>query len=122
MLDAVYINEAKRIRETYLQNLKFIEDKSEILTGYKIEIEKIRDEMGKIIKDVENPIVKEELNNKLMDIERYIILTQNEIRPFYEKILKLREDSVNLYNSIVEKYPKMDKDEIKKEIIGNLEK
>jgi uncharacterized coiled-coil protein SlyX len=122
ILDKHYINEAKRIRENYFDNLKFIEDKSEKLTGYKNEIEKIKSEMEDIYKEsVGEPTVNGELNKKLLEIEKYIVLTQDEIRPFYEKILKLRDDSMNLYNSIVEKYPDIDKEDIKKQIIENLD-
>lgn len=121
-IDKNYINEAIRIRKEYYDSINNILKQEKILLKKKEEIDKLRDNMEEIVhSDIHDLTKKLKLNNHLLSIDRIIKKIQEQIRPDYEKIEKLRTDADNLYNSIKEKYPNIKEDEIKDEISPYLE-
>lgn len=121
-IDKIYINEAIRIRKEYYDSINNILKQEKILLKKKEEIDDLRDNMEEIVhSDIHDLTKKLKLNNHLLSIDRIIKKIQEQIRPDYEKIEKLRTDADNLYNSIKEKYPNIKEDEIKEEISPYLE-
>ena len=121
MISEEYINEAKRIRIEYLNNLKYIIDEDPKVEDRKKEGLKIQDEMKDILNSEFNDVRKTiELNNKLMVLEKEIIAIQNIIKPYSEKIKKLRDDSDRLFLAIKEKYPDIDNITLENEIMSQI--
>jgi len=121
MISEQYINEAVRIRKSYLQNIKEIIDQEPIIMKKKELFQKIQDEMKTIVYSDVNDIRKTmDLNEKLIYLEREIKSIQSIIQPYYEKIEKLKDDRDRLYLSIKEKYPNITTEEIKNDISLNL--
>lgn len=121
MISEEYINEAKRIRIEYLNNLKYIIDEEPKVEDRKKEGLKIQDEMKDILNSEFNDVRKTiELNNKLMVLEKEIIAIQNIIKPYSEKIKKLRDDSDRLFLAIKEKYPDIDNITLENEIMSQI--
>jgi len=121
MIAEQYIDEAVRIRNYYLQNLKEIAEQEPIIMKKKEMFQKIQDEMKIIVYSDENDIRKTmELNEKLIYLEREIKSIQSIIQPYYEKIEKLKDDRDRLYLSIKEKYPNITTDEIKNDISSKI--
>ena len=115
ILDKLYIEEAKRIRKTYLTNLvRIVEKEDEIQIYFKM-IEDIKIQ-------VENNKDKEDefFISKLIEINNNIEKIQNVIMPHYEKIKKLDESQKILYNNIRDKYPDITDEEIQKQIVPHI--
>lgn len=111
-----YVDEAYRIRREYLENLKHINDKADIVNEYKNQISKIRDELTGIINSGENNFKEEFANTKMEDIDSNITAIQNELRPYTEKIDELGKQSKILYDSIKDKYNLLSEEDIQNEI------
>ena len=117
MISDQYINEAVRIRKSYLSNLKEIVDQEPAIMKKKELFQIIQDEMKNIVYSDVNDIRKTmELNEKLIYLEREIKSIQSIIQPYYDKIEKLKDDRDRLYLSIKEKYPNITPEEIKNDI------
>lgn len=116
MIDKVYINEAVRIRKQYVSCLLSIYTKEEKIVRYKDEIQDIYNEMETIVKKMdENDLTsKTKLNDMLNDIEININKVKEELRPIDDEIEKLKKQSITLFENICEKYPTLDKEDIKK--------
>jgi predicted nucleic acid-binding Zn-ribbon protein len=113
-----YLQEAKRIRQSYFQHLAKINEKNEKIKQHREELENILKEMELLQKRAEEDTDFEQtLNGKLIEIEIQMNAIQDEIRPNYETIKNLRQESSNLYSAISEKYPDLTVDDIKIQII-----
>ena len=115
ILDKLYIEEAKRIRKTYLTNLvRIVEKEDEIQIYFKM-IEDIKIQ-------VENNKDKEDefFISKLIEINNNIEKIQNVIMPHYDKIKKLDDAQKILYNNIKDKYPDITDEEIQKQIVPHI--
>lgn len=122
MIAEQYIDEAVRIRKSYLQNMKEIVEQEPIIMKRKDMFQQIQDEMKGIVYSDQNDIRKTmELNEKLIYLEREIKSIQDIIRPYYDKIEKLKNDRDRLYLSIKEKYPNITPEEIKNDISTKLD-
>lgn len=112
-LDLIYINEAKRIRETYLENLMKIVDKEEEIKKYLDIINRIKDKINKSDEDKSDEYYKSEILN----IDKNINNIRKNILPYYDNIKKLDEDQRKLYNNIKEKYTDIKDEDIQNQII-----
>ena len=122
MIAEQYINEAKRIRRIYLQNIKEILKQEPFIEERKIFAKKIQNEMDIAVQSDLNDVRKTlELNNKLLVLEKEIKKIQDIIRPFYDNIEKLKTDTDRLYLAIKEKYPNLDLTIIQNEIMSSLD-
>ena len=122
MIADQYINEAKRIRRIYLQNIREILKQEPIIEGRKNVAKKIQKEMDIAIQSDLNDVRKTlELNNKLLILEKELRKIQDIIRPFYDNIENLKTDTDRLYLAIKEKYPNLDLNIIQNEIMSSLD-
>lgn len=122
MIAEQYINEAKRIRRIYLQNIREIVKQEPKVIERRNVAHKIQEEMEITVHSDVNDLRKSlELNSRLLVLEKEINAIQDIIRPFYDNIEKLKNDTDRLYLSIKEKYPDLDMNTIQEEIIANLD-
>jgi len=120
MIKDRYLNEANRIRETYIRTLELIKNSENIINDYKNDIDVLMNKNEEYINknsDMQIDKIKENLKEELMDIELKITKIVNKINPYLEKIEKLRNDSKILYRNIKEEYPELAELEIQKIIL-----
>jgi len=120
MIKDRFLNEANRIRETYIRTLDLIKNEEYIINQYKDEITSLMENNDEYIqknsrKDVSE--IKENLKEELMEIETKITKIVEKLNPHFKKIEDLKEDSKTLFNLIRVEYPKMSDLEIQKEIL-----
>jgi seryl-tRNA synthetase len=115
MIEEIYINAAKRIRQEYLNNLIYITKEEE-------NIKDLTSKLMKISEEVENSDKKGESYYRgiLFDIEKLIKDATEKIIPYQEKTNKLNKEQKTLYNIIKEKYPNITDVEIQNEIIPHI--
>lgn len=122
MIAEQYINEGIRIRRIYIQNLKEILKQEPLILERKAKFQKIQDEMADIVNSELNDVRKTlELNSRLLSIEKEINKIQDIVRPYYDAIEKLKDDTDRLYLAIKEKYPNITPAEIENEIMSKVE-
>lgn len=122
MIAEQYINEAKRIRRIYLQNIREIVKQEPKVIERRNFAHKTQEEMEITVHSDVNDLKKSlELNSRLLVLEKEINAIQDIIRPFYDNIEKLKNDTDRLYLSIKEKYPDLDMNTIQEEIIASLD-
>lgn len=121
MISEQYINEGIRIRTDYIKNLnEILKYEPEILNKKNL-CENIQKDMETIVFSDKNSIMKQmELNSKLILLEKEIKYIQDKIKPFYNNIEKLMEDSDKLYLSIREKYPNITNKQIEQNIMSKI--
>lgn len=115
MIDTLYINEALRIREEYLNNLLYISNEEENL-------KKLTNNLSELSEEIENSESKDEnyYKNALIEVEKMIQKANDKIKPYYDKIKDLDKQQRLLYNNIKEKYPNITDDKIKDVIIPHI--
>lgn len=114
-LDKLYIDEAVRIRRTYLDNLAGIVRKEDEIQKYFEMIEDVRKEVA----ENENPD-QEYFVKKLTEINDNIEKIKSVIIPHYDTIKKLDESQKTLYNNIKDKYPEITDDDIQSQIVPHV--
>lgn len=114
-LDKLYIDEAVRIRRTYLDNLAGIVRKEDEIQKYFEMIEDVRKEVA----ENENPD-QEYFVKKLTEINDNIEKIRSIIIPHYDTIKKLDESQKTLYNNIKDKYPEITDDDIQSQIVPHV--
>lgn len=116
-INSQYIAESIRIRTDYLEAIKNMEKKTELLNHYMDEIKRLSSifKIDEVTKDNQ-----EEINNQLNHIEDYMDLTRKQIQPLYDTIEELKKASSILYDSIKEKYPTLTAEDIKEQIIPHV--
>ena len=115
MIDDIYINEAKRIREEYLNNLVYITKEEQNITNLTVQLQDLA-------KDIENSDEKDETFYKdaLFEIEIMIRKATDKIFPYHDKIKELDKAQKNLYDKIKDKYPKISDQDIQDSIIPHI--
>ena len=114
-LDKLYIDEAKRIRKTYLNNLAAIVKKEEEIQEY-----------FKMIEDIKEQVKNSEETNdkyfmdKLVEINGKVDKIKDIIMPHYDEIKKLDDSQKLLYNNIKDKYPDTTDEEIQNQIVPHI--
>jgi len=115
----LYINEAKRLRSKYFEVTQMIYDKKDQLLKYAGELDVIHDQIEQF--DIEN---EKQLEFKIKEYQEQIENNMQRIRktlkPDYDKLRQIEEDTKILYDSISEKYKGITTEEIKIQIIPHL--
>lgn len=115
MIDRIYINEAIRIREQYLDNLIYITNEEENIKALVSDLETIKEK-------VLNSDLKSETYYKdsLYEIEIMLKKASDKIAPFHDKIKELDKLQKTLYNTIKEKYPNIVDEQIQSAILPHI--
>lgn len=122
MIAEQYIQEGIRIRKEYIRNLKEILKEEPNIMQKKEKFQKLQNEMESIVHSSSNDIRKTmELNEKLINVEKELTSIQNIIKPYYDKIENLKNDTDRLYLAIKEKYPNITQKEIERDIMSRVE-
>lgn len=118
-----YIEKAAEIRIKYTNYINKINSILPDIEEYKKELEKEYKKLNnEILNKDHNLIKKEDLNNKLNIIEENIVNIQNKLKPYFDKIESLKNESSVLNNNIKEKYPNLSDDDIRNIIVSELKK
>jgi len=115
MIEELYINDAKRIREEYLNNLIYIASEED-------NIKSLTSDLEQIGKDIEESDSKSDTfyRDALFEVEKMIKKATEKIVPYYEKIKDLDKQQRKLYNTIKDKYPNLSDDDMKNSIIPHI--
>lgn len=116
MIDLIYLNESKRIRKEYLENLAYIVDKEDEINIYVNEIKRIQNVIDNSPDDIFEDFVE-----KLKLIDENINKINKYINISYDKIKELDVDQRKLYYAIKDKYPNISDDDMKYEIMEFIE-
>lgn len=113
-----YLDEARRIRKEYLENLEKIKDKKPYIDQYRQEVEKYNRDVELLPESgLEGEKLESEFYSKVEKLLEKIEQIESSIKPFYEKIEQLKKDSLKLNEIIKEKYPSLSQQDIKAQII-----
>ena len=115
MVDQIYINEAIRIREEYLDNLIYIANEQDYITGLSSDLKTLNDEISESEKKDEKYY-----RDALFEVELMIRKANEKIMPYYDKIKELDKKQRDLYNTIKDKYPDITDDQMQKAIIPHI--
>jgi len=115
MIDQIYINEAVRIREEYLNNLIY-------LSNEEGNIKSLTDDLQNLSKEVEESDKKDEqyYRDALFEVELMIRKATDKIIPYYDKTKQLDKEQRTLYNTIKEKYPNLSDNDMKDVLIPHI--
>lgn len=116
MIDLIYLNESKRIRKEYLENLAYIVKNEDVINFHINEINNIKD----ILNDSPDSN-KDEFINQLKIMDENLQKISKHIQKYYDNIKQLDVDQRKLYYNIKDKYPNISDDDIKNEIIEFIE-
>lgn len=128
MIQEIFLKKAVQIRKDYLKLksginfyensikdlLKMIENKSQELSDYKDDLDKSR------ITDAEE--AKNKLLKIIMDIENEYNNSNFQINKIDKDIEKLKQEELELFRQIKQRYPEMSDKDIKQEVQNYLEK
>ena len=114
-LDKLYIDEAIRIRKTYLNNLAAIVEKEDDIQKYFEMIEEVREQVEHNEAGDQEFFIK-----KLLEINDNIEKIKTVIMPHYDIIQKLDDTQKLLYNNIKDKYPEITDEEIQTQIVPHI--
>jgi chromosome segregation ATPase len=125
MINTIYIDEAQRIRLNYLEALNGINKTQSKLNYHRNKLSEILNNMQNIVDDfkdnnLNSDETKDKLNYELNFIEDNIEKIQNELIPFNNIIEQLKKDSKTLYDTISEKYPDYNQEQIQNIIFSEL--
>lgn len=121
IIDKFYLNEARRIRLEYLDNLGEINKRVPFINKYKEKIQSYTKDLEKIVSSNAQDAVKEnEFMNSLENLNHDVETLEKEMKPYYSKIEQLTVDSEKLYNNILEKYIGIQPDDIKNQIYEHI--
>lgn len=119
IISELYINEAVRLRSEYFEVMKVIYSKRDKLLELSKQLEDISISLKDI--DVENdPQLEFKIKEKQTEIEDKLQKIQLNLKPEYDRLLKIEDDTKILYDSITEKYKGITTKEIKNQIIPYL--
>ena len=123
MIDKIYIESAKRIREDYVSLMKPLDfyltqlkDMSELFIAAIADLEKFNSELHTKTKEK----AESELYEKLQKVEEDQNKIQKVIEPLNKKIEDLRKEENALWNQIKMSYPKLTEDQLINEIQKSL--
>jgi hypothetical protein len=115
MIEEIYINEAKRIREEYLKNLIYIAKEED-------NIKTLTNDLETLGNEIENSDSKSEnyYRDALFEVEVMIRKATDKILPYHDKVKELDKQQRKLYNTLKDKYPNISDEEIRSEIIPHI--
>lgn len=108
-----YLDEAIRIRERYFECANEIKDKEDFIKEYEKKVKRI-------VSGINSDMEVEEIHERLIEIEKNINHVSNVIYPLKNEMNELENRADKLYEMIKEKYPDIDIDDVKKQIIAKL--
>lgn len=120
-----YLDEACRIRESYIKVMEEIREKENEIMNHKKSIEKIMKEGDEFVqknKYLTAEEGREKLKDKLIEIDDKINTIVNKLNPLFEKINKLKQEAHELYISIKDKYPELSEAEIQEQVLKSLKR
>lgn len=121
IIDKFYLNEARRIRLEYLDNLGEINKRVPFINKYKEKIQSYTKDLERIVSSNAQDAAKEnEFMNSLENLNHDVETLEKEMKPYYSKIEQLTVDSEKLYNNILEKYIGIQPDDIKNQIYEHI--
>lgn len=124
-INKIYLDEAIRIRETYLSIIEQISKKETEINRYKSNIETLMKSNSEYIsKNKTKTIdqVKENIKGELDDIDSNINKIVEKLTPLFDEMTKLEKQSKELYKTIKSKYPKLTEEDIQKEVFKVIKK
>jgi predicted nucleic acid-binding Zn-ribbon protein len=117
-IDKFYLEEARRIRMEYLKNLNEINSRVPFIEKFKQKILSYQDKIKNIVNSDKSDSIKETIFlSEVESLSNDIETLEKEIKPFYNNIKKLSDDSLKLKEAIEQKYIGITIDEIKNQII-----
>jgi hypothetical protein len=115
MIDQIYINEAIRIREEYLNNLIYIANEEEYIKSLSSDLKTLNDEISQSEKKDE-----QYYRDALFEVDLMIRKATDKINPYYDKVKELDKKQRTLYNTIKDKYPDITDEQLQKDIIPHI--
>jgi chromosome segregation ATPase len=112
-MDKIFIEQAKQIRREFIRNSKEINRCEEEIEIYKQKLSSIQDELN-------DDMNKDDMLQKLVQIEKNMKIIEEILKPYEEKVLKLQKDADKLYENIKERHKSITQEEIEKELIPHL--
>lgn len=125
MIDKRYLEEASRIRESYLKTLDKIIEHEQFINKYKDEIEKIMETNTELIEEnPEKPLnqFKNEIKEDLLTIDSNINKIVSKLEPLLTYIEKLQKESKELYITIKDKYPSLTENDIQLQVFDYIKR
>jgi hypothetical protein len=108
-IDLRFIEQAIRIRRDFLHSLKIANERQEVVMVYLDQLNKLKDDLD----GIEN---KEDLILKIGEIEKSILVIEQEMNYHLKKREVLENDSKKLSEMVLDRYPGITEDEIKEQI------
>lgn len=116
MIDLIYLEESKRIRKEYLDNLAYIANNEDEISKYVEIISDIQEQIKK-----SNNTKEEFFKEKLYEINDNITKITKYVEVYRDKIKQLDVDQRVLYNAIKSKYPNILDEELQSDIMKYVE-
>ena len=121
IIDKFYLDEARRIRIEYLENLDEINKRVPFINKYKDKIQSYTKELERIVgSNMQDTIKETEFIKSLENLNKDVETLEREMNPYYSKIESLTSDSDKLYSNILEKYIGIQPEEIKRQIYEHI--
>ena len=115
-----FLDEASRIRQSYLSEIKNFQSKEDDLKIYQNRLTEILDNITDYVKshpDISEEQITVELKDELTDIETNMNIIKEEVAKLDTNIKKLRKQSSTLFHAIKAKHTDLTDEEIHKEIL-----
>lgn len=118
-----FIDEAIRIRQEYLEEMKLLAEKEDKIKKYQLRITTVLKDIEKYViknNDVEldNEQISLELSDELGDIDSTMKKIQEDVSLLDKKIKKLQKESNTLYEAITKKHPSLTEEHIQEQIFN----
>ena len=114
-MDIIFIEQAKHIRTEYIKCANEI-------VNLESEIEKFKNELGLIQKDLKSDKKNQDIQSKLVSIEKNMREIEIMFKPHLEKMENLGKDADQLFDKIRERHPSLTTEQIQSELIPHLSK
>jgi ferritin-like metal-binding protein YciE len=111
-MDKKFIEQAKNIRREYIKSVNDILSCEDRINQYKSKLSEIQFDM--------HSKGKEEIREKMMDVEKNIKIIENIMTPHTNKVKSLEKEADILFENIMERYPNYTKEDIQNKLIPHL--
>jgi len=120
-----FLEEASRIRMSYLDELEKFQNKEDDLKIYQKRLSNILENITDYVSKNPNATeeqISEDLKDELAEIETNMNIVKVEVEKLDIKVKKLRKQSSNLFQSIKAKHTELNDNDIQKEILFYIKK